>query len=161
VFAGTATDAPPYVAGDDLYHGSPDDVERQIGPGVALPIGLLGSSFLGSGADGKLLAVLRDVSTHLKADDGVAIRNDVAMLDAKEDELLGVRALNGARQNRLDAALSRLAEVEESTLKQLSETEDADIAKTMIEFSSQKAAYEAALKAGASIVQPSLMDFLR
>lgn len=161
VFAGTATDAPPYVAGDDLFHGSPDDVERQIGPGVALPIGLLGSSFLGSGADGKLLQVLRDVSTHLKADDGVAIRNDVALLDAKEDDLLGVRALNGARQNRLDAALSRLAEVEESTLKQLSETEDADIAKTMIEFSSQKAAYEAALKAGASIVQPSLMDFLR
>jgi flagellar hook-associated protein 3 FlgL len=161
VFAGTATDAPPYVAGDDLYHGSPDDVERQIGPGVALPIGVLGSSFLGSGADGKLLAVLRDVSTHLKADDGVAIRNDVALLDAKEDELLGVRALNGARQNRLDAALSRLAEVEESTLKQLSETEDADIAKTMIEFSSQQAAYQAALKAGASIVQPSLMDFLR
>jgi flagellar hook-associated protein 3 FlgL len=161
VFAGTATDAPPYVAGDDLYHGSPDDVERQIGPGVALPIGVLGSSFLGGGADGKLLAVLRDVSTHLKADDGVAIRNDVALLDAKEDELLGVRALNGARQNRLDAALSRLAEVEESTLKQLSETEDADIAKTMIEFSSQQAAYQAALKAGASIVQPSLMDFLR
>jgi flagellar hook-associated protein 3 FlgL len=161
VFAGTATDAPPYVAGDDLYHGSPDDVERQIGPGVALPIGLLGSSFLGNGADGKLLAVLRDVSTHLKADDGVAIRNDVALLDAKEDELLGVRALNGARQNRLDAALSRLAEVEESTLKQLSETEDADIAKTLIEFSSQQAAYQAALKAGASIVQPSLMDFLR
>jgi hypothetical protein len=27
-----------------------------------------------------------------------------------------VRALNGARQNRLDAALTRLAEVEESTL---------------------------------------------
>ena len=161
VFAGTATDAPPYVAGDDLYHGSPDDVERQIGPGVALPIGLLGSSFLGSGADGKLLQVLRDVSTHLKTDDGVAIRNDVALLDAKEDELLGARALNGARQNRLDAALSRLAEVEESTLKQLSETEDADIAKTMIEFSSQQAAYQAALKAGASIVQPSLMDFLR
>jgi flagellar hook-associated protein 3 FlgL len=161
VFAGTATDAPPYVAGDDLYHGSPDDVERQIGPGIALPIGLLGSSVLGNGADGKLLQVLRDVSTHLKADDGVAIRNDVALLDAKEDELLGVRALNGARQNRLDAALSRLAEVEESTLKQLSETEDADIGKTLIEFSSQQAAYQAALKAGASIVQPSLMDFLR
>jgi flagellar hook-associated protein 3 FlgL len=161
VFAGTATDAPPYVAGDDLYHGSPDDVERQIGPGVPLAIGLRGSTFLGNGADGKLLQVLRDVSTHLKADDAAALRGDVALLDAKEDEVLGVRALNGARQNRLDAALSRLSEVEESTLKQLSETEDADIAKTLIEFSSQQAAYQAALKAGASIVQPSLMDFLR
>ena len=75
--------------------------------------------------------------------------------------MLGVRALNGARENRLEAALSRLGEVEESTLKQLSETEDADIAKTLIEFSSQQAAYQAALKAGASIIHPSLMDFLR
>ena len=31
----------------------------------------------------------------------------------------------------------------------------------MIEFTSQQAAYQAALKAGASIVQASLMDFLR
>ena len=36
------------------------------------------------------------------------------------DALLGVRALNGSRQNRLEAALTRLAEVEESTLTQLS-----------------------------------------
>ncbi len=56
---------------------------------------------------------------------------------------------------------SRLAEVEESTLTQLSETEDADIAKTLIDFNSQQAAYQAALKAGANIVQASLMDFLR
>jgi flagellar hook-associated protein 3 FlgL len=161
VFAGTATDAPPYVAGDDAYHGSPDDVERQIGPGVALSIGLRGSAILGNGADGKLLQVLRDVSAHLTADDGTALRADVGLLDAKDGEVLGVRALNGARQTRLDAALSRLTEVEESTLRQLSETEDADIAKAMIEFSSQQAAYQAALKAGASIVQPSLMDFLR
>jgi flagellar hook-associated protein 3 FlgL len=161
VFAGTTTDAPPYVAGDDLYHGSPDDVERQIGPGVALSIGLRADSFLGNGGDGKLLQVLRDVSTHLKADDGTALRGDLDLLGAKEDELLGARALNGARQNRLDAALTRLTEVEESTLKQLSETEDVDIAKAMIDFTSQQAAYQAALKAGASIVQSSLMDFLR
>jgi flagellar hook-associated protein 3 FlgL len=161
VFAGTTTDAPPYVAGDDLYHGSPDDVERQIGPGVGLPIGLRADSFLGNGADGKLLAVLRDVSTHLKADDGAGLRGDLDLLEAKEDELLGARALNGSRQNRLDAALTRLSEIEESTLKQLSETEDVDIAKAMIDFTSQQAAYQAALKAGASIVQTSLLDFLR
>jgi flagellar hook-associated protein 3 FlgL len=161
IFAGTATDAPPYVAGDDAYHGSTNAVQRQIGPNVDLPIGVLGSSFVGDGADGKLLQVLRDISSHLQSSDGPALRNDLTLLDAKQDELLGVRALNGARQNRLDAALGRLGEVEESTLKQLSETEDADIAKTLIEFSSQQAAYQAALKAGANIVQASLMDFLR
>jgi len=161
VFAGTTTDVPPYASGDDLYHGSTADVERQIGPGVALPIGVKADSFLGDGTDGRLLHVLRDVAAHLRADDTAALGADIARLDAKTDEVLGVRALNGARSNRLEAALGRLGEVEEATLKQLSETEDVDIAKAMIEFSSQQAAYQAALRAGASIIQPSLMDFLR
>ncbi len=74
---------------------------------------------------------------------------------------MDVRAENGAKTNRLEGALSRLSEFEETTIRQLSETEDADFAKTMIEYSTQQAAYQAALKAGASIVQASLMDFLR
>jgi flagellar hook-associated protein 3 FlgL len=161
VFAGTTSDQPPYVEADDLYHGSTADVQRQVGPGVAMDIGLRGVTFLGNGADGKLLQVLRDTSAHLKANDGVAIRADIALLDDKADEVLGVRALNGAKQNRLEAALGRLSELEGASLQQLSETEDVDIAKAMIEFSSQQAAYQAALKAGANIVQSSLMDFLR
>jgi flagellar hook-associated protein 3 FlgL len=63
--------------------------------------------------------------------------------------------------NRLEAADSRLQQIEETETTLLSETEDADIAKTMIDFSSQSAAYQAALKSGANIIQPSLMDFLR
>ena len=47
------------------------------------------------------------------------------------------------------------------TIKSLSNTEDADMAKTLIDFSTQTSAYQAALKAGANIVQTSLMDFLR
>ena len=35
------------------------------------------------------------------------------------------------------------------------------MAKTLIDFSTQQAVYQAALKAGAKIIQPSLMDFLR
>jgi flagellar hook-associated protein 3 FlgL len=161
VFGGTASDQPPYLAGDDLYHGSTADVQRQVGPGVSMDIGIRGDSFLGNGADGKLLQVLRDTSAHLKANDGVAIRGDIQLLADKADEVLGVRALNGAKQNRLEAALGRLQEIEGTTLQQLSDTEDVDIAKAMIEFSSQKAAYDAALKAGANIVQSSLLDFLR
>jgi flagellar hook-associated protein 3 FlgL len=161
VFAGTASDQAPYVEGDDLYHGSSAPVQRQVGPGVAMDIGISADTFLGNGADGKLLQVLRDTSAHLKANDGAAIRGDIKLLDDKADEVLGVRALNGAKQNRLDAALGRLTQIEGTTLHQLSDTEDVDIAKAMIEFSSQQAAYQAALKAGANIVQASLMDFLR
>jgi flagellar hook-associated protein 3 FlgL len=43
----------------------------------------------------------------------------------------------------------------------LSETEDADMAKTLVAFSTQQAVYQSALKSGANIVQSSLLDFLR
>jgi flagellar hook-associated protein 3 FlgL len=163
VFSGTTTDVPPYGT-TDAYAGSATDIERQIGPGVAITLTLVGSTILGGGqaaADGKPLHVLRDLADHLRANDGAALRADLGRLETNLDDLLGARALNGARQNRLEAAGSRLDAIEESTVKQLSNTEDADIARTLIEFNSQQAAYQAALKAGASIVQNSLMDFLR
>lgn len=164
VFAGTRTDQPPYLPGAaDAYQGTPDDIYREIGPGVSLAINVRGDQFLGSGGgDGKLLSVLRRISTDLAAGNGAALRGaDLVDLDRNLDDLLGLRAANGARSNRLEAAGARLAEVEESTLSQLSQTEDADIGRTLIDLNSQTAAYQAALRAGASIVQSSLMDFLR
>ncbi len=86
---------------------------------------------------------------------------DLTRLDDRLDDLLDVRALNGARTNRMEAALGRLDELHEASISQLSETEDVDIARVMIDFSSQQAAYQAALRASANIVQASLMDFLR
>lgn len=173
IFSGAETAIRPYAAGaDDTYHG--DDaglapgvpgIVREIGPGVTLTLNIVGHEVLGQGqgaADNKLLDVMRDAVDHLRAGNGAAVRGtDLSRLDTNIDNLLDVQAGNGARASRLEAALSRLSEVEETTVKQLSETEDADIAKTLIDLNSQQAAYQAALRAGASIVQASLMDFLR
>ncbi len=164
VFGGTLTTQPPYATGAvDAYGGDTQTIAREIGPGVAITINLTGDRVLGSGGgDNKLLAVLRNVAAHLRAGDSASLRNtDIAALEANLDALMDVRAENGARTNRLESALDRLAEYEETTIRQLSETEDADFAKTMVEYSTQQAAYQAALKAGANIVQASLMDFLR
>jgi flagellar hook-associated protein 3 FlgL len=173
IFSGAETAVRPYAAGaDDTYHG--DDagltpgvpgIVREIGPGVTISLNIVGREVLGEGqgaGDNKLLDVMRDAIDHLRAGDGAAVRGtDLARLDTSFDNLLDIQAGNGARANRLEAALSRLAEVEETTVKQLSETEDADIARTIIDLNSQQAAYQAALRAGAGIVQSSLMDFLR
>jgi flagellar hook-associated protein 3 FlgL len=172
LFSGTDVNDRPYDPGaDDSYQGDLGGlapgvagIVREIGPGVTMTINTVGEQLLGRGqaaADGKLLNVLRDAIDHLTARDGPAIRNDLTRLDAGIETLLEVRAANGARGNRLEAALTRLDEVEESQLRQLTNTESADIAKVLIELNSQTAAYQSALRAGASIVQSSLMDFLR
>ena len=171
VFSGIRSDQPPYPlpepsgAGVDAYQGSPQQVARQVGPGVTIDVTLPLQDVLGGGqaaADGKVLDTLRDIAAHLRAGDTASLTGtDAAALNASIDSVLGLRAVNGARQNRLEAAQNRLAQVEETTLGQLSRTEDADMAKTLIDFNSQQAAYQAALRAGATIVQASLMDFLR
>jgi flagellar hook-associated protein 3 FlgL len=173
LFSGSETDAPPYELGlGDNYLGDEaglnpmqPGVLREIGPGVTMSVNTVGREFLGdgqSGGDEKLLDVLRDAAADLRAGNTAALRDtDLERLDENLDLLLEVRARNGARSNRLESALSRLAEVEEATVRQLSETEDADMAKTLIELNSQQAAYQAALRAGANLSQGSLMDFLR
>jgi len=174
LFAGGETKTRPYEPGtvDDTYHGDGGGVDagvagivREIGPGVTMTINVISRDLLGNGqaaGDDKLLDTLRDAVDHLRAGDGAAVRGtDLTRLDRNSEDLVALRASNGAKTNRLEAALSRLQEVEESTIGQLSVTEDADIAKTLIELNSQSAAYQAALRAGASIMQASLMDFLR
>jgi flagellar hook-associated protein 3 FlgL len=166
IFAGTKTNAAPYQSGaTDTYGGDQVGIARAVGPGVSLQINILGDSVLGNGqaaGDNKLLNVLRDVADHLQAGDTASLRGtDLTRLSTNLDSLLGVRADNGSLSNRLEAADGRLAQIEEQQTSLLSDTEDADIAKTLIDFNSQSAAYQAALKAGANIMQPSLMDFLR
>jgi flagellar hook-associated protein 3 FlgL len=171
VMSGTATGVEPYVQGnDDTYKGDDAGLDpavpgvlREIGPGVTLSINTVAREVLGDGqasGDGKVLNLLRDVADHLRANDGAALKADLGTAEKNLDNLLEVRARNGARTNRLEAASTRLDQLQEALTKQLTDTEDADFAKTMIDFSSQSVAYQAALKAGASIVQSSLMDFL-
>jgi flagellar hook-associated protein 3 FlgL len=173
VFSGTATGTPPYTQGaDDTYKGnqggldpSQPGVLREIGPGVTISINSVGQELLGDGqasGDGKLLDTLRTISQDLRAGNGPALRG--AYLKGLTDNLnqvLEVRARNGASTNRLAAADSRLDNISLSVKQQLSDTEDADMAQTLIDFNSQSAAYQSALRSGAAIVQTSLMDFLK
>jgi flagellar hook-associated protein 3 FlgL len=172
VLSGTKTSTPPYSPGaDDTYKGDDAGLDpaipgvlRQLGAGVTLSINTVGREVLGDGqaaADNKVLNVLRDAADHLRANDGTALRTDLGRTDQNLDTLLAARSRNGAGTNRLEAATSRLDQLQEALTKQLSVTEDADFTKTMIDFNSQSVAYQAALKAGANIVQSSLMDFLR
>jgi flagellar hook-associated protein 3 FlgL len=168
IFSGTATDTAPYaLGGADTYAGDGGSVTREIGPQIQVPINSDISGLLGNGqaaADGKLLDTLRTISANLRGGttaDGNALRTtDLQSLDANLDTLSGMRADVGARTNRLAMADSRLQSLEQNSTQLLSDTEDADVAKTMIDYSTQQAAYTAALRAGATIVQSSLLDFL-
>jgi len=168
VFAGTATDTAPYaLGGSDRYAGDAGTITRAIGPGVELPINTDIRALLGDGqaaSDDKLLNTLRDISDHLRgntpADTDALRTTDLQRLDASADVLNGIRADVGARTNRLAVAGARLSGLALNSTRLLSDVEDADMAQTITQYTTQQAAYSAALKAGANIVQSSLLDFL-
>ena len=161
IFSGTSTDTQPYQLGsNDAYSGNTAMITREIGVGVQVAINTPGSSVIGDGTSG-LLATLRGIVSDLQSGNTNALSTtDLNALDTANDTLLNARAQVGALSDRLTTASNRLQSTEQSTTQLLSNVQDADMTQVMVNFSTQQAAYQAALRAGAQIIQPSLMDFL-
>lgn len=164
VFAGQDTDDPPYTPGAvDAYDGDTGAIARSIGPAVSVQINVPGVDILGNGAaDTKLLTTLRTLAADLRGGNLAGLRGPALNdLTANLEDVTSARGTVGALTTRLEAAEARLAQVEESTVSLLSETEDTDVAKAMIDLTTQQSVYQAALQSGQALIQPSLLDFLR
>jgi len=169
VFSGSATSTEPYLSGsNDSYAGNTGQVTRTIGPNTSLSVNSNLSGVLGSGqtvsgqsaGDGLLLNTLRNISDDMQSGNSSALNSDLSALKTNQNSLNGLAANVGAVQDRLQMASSRIQTLQTSDTQVLSNTQDADMATTEINFSTQQAALTAALQAGANIVQQSLMNFL-
>ncbi len=77
------------------------------------------------------------------------------------DNVVNERAEQGARFNRIEMIENRVWEQEIIAKRIMSNNEDADFEKVIIDLTTQESVHRAALAAGARIIQPTLMDFLR
>jgi flagellar hook-associated protein 3 FlgL len=169
IFAGAATGTQPYQAGaNDAYAGDSGQVMRTIGPGTSIAVNANLAGVLGTGqttagqpaGDGKLLNTLRNIADAMQSGNTGALSANLSQLDSNFNSVTGLTAALGATTDRLQMAGSRIESLQAADTQVLSNTQDADMAKTEIDFSTQQAALTAALQAGAHIVQQSLMDFL-
>jgi flagellar hook-associated protein 3 FlgL len=69
-------------------------------------------------------------------------------------------ALFGAKMNRFELIEQRLEDQLLNFRTRLSETEEADFIEALVQLEAQENALLAALNAGASVLQPSLLDFI-
>src|SRR5690606_18096233 len=81
--------------------------------------------------------------------------------DKHIDNFVSERAELGARVNRAEMIESRLMEQEVIAKRIMSDNEDADMERVIIDLTTQEVIHRAALAAGARIIQPTLLDFLR
>jgi flagellar hook-associated protein 3 FlgL len=164
VFAGTATTAPPYQVGpSDTYAGNANAVNRQIGPGTTLQVNADLSGVLGSGGgDGKLIDTLRSIQQAMASGNTAALSSgDLGAVDSGFSSLSQLQVRFGLTQNQLSQAASRILDLQTTNTTMLGNTQNVDIASVMTAYTTQQAAYQAALQATASILQKdSLMNFL-
>jgi flagellar hook-associated protein 3 FlgL len=168
IFSGTATNTQPYTTSTgDTFQGNAGAVTRTIGPSANLQVNVDVSGLLGSGtgaADGKLLDTLRSIASDMRSGNSAGVAdlssNQLGNLQNSLNSLEQLQANVGAVQNRLSLAGTRIQGLQNSDTAALSNDEDVNMAQAVTTFSNEQAAFTAALRAGANIVQSSLMDFL-
>ena len=112
------------------------------------------------GPPGKdLFSVVSSIAGHMG--DPTALAKDLSDLDTALNGMTTAAADVGTRSARMEAA-GTANQTQQLTLQaQLSNTEDIDIAKTIMNLQVQQNGYQAALSATAKAIQPTLVDFLR
>lgn len=169
VLSGTLTETAPYSSGaEDAYHGNEGAITRTIAPGMSIQINQSAGALLGNGEaaeDGRLLDTLRTIAKHMREGTPAALESldgsDLKSLDANFETALQMQAKAGSTIDQLQMAENRIEELTTSTTEALGNTQDANYAQVATEYTSDQVGYEAALKAGASIVQMSLLEFLK
>lgn len=179
IFAGTRSDQAAFSLSTNAsgqvtavtYQGNASQAATEVAEGLTAAALVPGANTTGSGPRGLFtdsaagadffnhLIALQD---HLQAGDAAAVNGtDLPALQRDEDNFLFHIAQNGAMQARLEAtdnlAAGRLLSVEQL----ISGEADADLAQTLVRLNETQNAYRAALQTGGTILNQSLLDYLR
>jgi flagellar hook-associated protein 3 FlgL len=103
-----------------------------------------------------LISVLRSSSPTSEDFDEV-----LGSFDTDLTTVLSNRSIIGARTNRIEASQTRFEAFETYLTQLLSDNEDTDLAEAITDLATQSNILDAALAAGAKLLQTSLIDFLR
>lgn len=166
IFAGLKTTTPSFTATRDAdgiitsvtYGGDSKLKMIEAEDGVNVQVNLPGDQAFGASGLFSTLIALRD---HLMDNNGDEIRQDVGRLDVCIDKVTEMIGQLGARSARLGRAATRIEQTKVELAASLSKIEDTDIAKATVALELQQVIYKAALAAGAQVIQPTLLDYLR
>lgn len=158
VFGGTTDGGSAYDAAG-AYVGDTGSVNRRVGPNAQVRADVSGVAVFGDGA-GSVFDVLDTLATDLVSNPA-AVQASLAAIDGALDDVLSGLSDVGSRVNRVEA-MKRTNEAQVVEVRSnLSEVEDIDLPRTIMDLQLQEVAYQAALGATARVLQPSLLDFLR
>lgn len=161
IFNGTnTTEKPVSIDGDDITVSENDtNVEIELLKGVYIPVNSKPTNVFTD----KLFEDLQEIQDLLIESDttGEDLTGYLEIIDGHMNNVVNERAEVGARYNRVEMIQARLDEQEVIANRIMSDNEDADMEEVIIHLMTQENVHRAALGAGARIIQPTLLDFLR
>ncbi|WP_411348145.1 flagellar hook-associated protein FlgL [Paenibacillus sp. WLX2291] len=167
VFNGQELDKAPYELSSSVTSYSDvitdtGGVTYGISEGVSLDVNVKGNDFFGNKTDiDNIFSTLDRLNTALASGDHEAITTEVTNIESRKDKMVTARAEIGAKTNRVELVNSRLDDRRLNVTTLQSQVEDADISETLIKTTTAQTIYQAALQTSASIMQMSLVNFLK
>jgi len=147
------------ISAIDAVSANTEDVVVEVMKGVTIPINIRPQDAYSI----ELFSSIESIIKMLKNEnaEGKDINKAIQSIDQLLSGVNSTRAEVGARQNRADLVENRLLMQQVIAEKTVSDNEDIDFEKAIIDLTTQESLHRAALAAGARIIQPTLLDFLR
>ncbi len=167
LYAGTAVDAPPFVATRDAvtgdvtsvtYNGNAQQAAIPLSETASVSPATTGATNTALGGFLNQLVALRDA---LRGNDSTALSAAQTALIGTEDILVSALAEHGAVQMRIEANQSQQAALAENLTGLISTEVEADLPSTIVKLTQAQTAYSAALQSAATIMRTSLLDYIK
>lgn len=169
LFAGTRTvfpTSPPdrpfeQTPAGVVYHGNDGERLRPIGPDMNLAVNISGDRVLDTGDGFTILESLQNLADSLRGTGAVTVEDAITQVETARTHLIELGAEAGNVATRLDFAHSQIEESQLMAADHRSSLEDTDFLEATTRLQKTQMTLEAALKVSASVLQTSLLDYLR
>jgi len=166
IFSGYKTNK-PLMNEDGTYAMTVEDTEGinyQVSENNIMQVNTLGTEIFGAGTIGqtpKMIADIDNLITCISSGDSEGISACLQDLDDAQDSVLAGMTEIGGKMNRLDLARNRVTNNITYLKEAKSLNDDVDVAEAITSLTMEKSVYNAALQIGATVIQQSLLDFIR
>lgn len=140
------------------YNGDLNNFEVLIGRGEKLIVGKNGQSVI---ADSGIFDSLGRLKKALETNDIEGIKNEIEQLGDVQDYLNNEISDVGGRSSRLQGKKEVLNQLDLNLKERLSNLEDADYSKLVIELRQKEIAYQAVLLSSTKIAELTILNYIR
>jgi flagellar hook-associated protein 3 FlgL len=163
IFAGTKTDADPFVLGSGdavTYAGNSETQSIPVGNNQTIQVTLPGDQIF-TGPTTNVFTSVQNLLTALEANNGTGIETGIGNLDQAITQVANARGQIGALDNRLSTTKSALQDTTNLIQTALSQNQDIDLAEAITNLTRQQTALQAAARSANVIFSNSLLNFLK